>query len=1245
VRRALAALGGAVLTILLVLITFTGWLTLTTSGARWAADWLRELEPRLSLTVEGGSLARGLQVSDLAFRDKTIAFAAPQAEVEWTPSCLLAGEVCLDRVSLSGLRLRVEPGQDDPEPAAAGAEQAGDISLPLPVRVQLLQVSDAEFVVPGSEIRIGTLQASGDFQDSTLALEWARIGQLAVVVEQAAEPAPAEAAPVAAEAQPIDLPTVDLPLDLVLQNLLLEGGDIQVGAERFFLDQLTLTASLRGSEFELEQLQLAAKSLQAEAAGSLLLDQDYPLSMRLTAQATLPELPAPVQVVALLDGSVEQLVLEADLESPVVLRAEGRLQPLAEGLPFDLAVRWKELALPLEGEPAVVLREGDLQAAGSLDGYKGSLQTAVDGEQVPEGRWNARFAGDLNELRIDRLNGQTLAGHIRGDGRLGWAEQLRWQAALDLNEIDPAVQWPEYPGRLSGRVEVEGQLTEQGLAATVSSPGIEGELRGYPLALSGAVRRGADEQLRFDRLRLRSGDNRVQVNGRLHQEWSLTGEFDLPTINALLPDAAGAATGSFSLRGPLTEPNITVDMQGRNLRYQDNTIGRLQLRGDIQQLAQRESSLRWNASGMQIGEQQIGQAAGEFTGDRASHSLEMHVDGGKYDGRVHLRGSLEEQLDWAGELAAATVALPPDQEWSVAEPVALRWDQQERRLRIEPHCWRQRAARLCLTEPAAVGERGAVQLALRGFRLEWLSPWLPEGIAWQAPLSGEMSARWQPDAPASVAAELTSDGGEVVLQREDDDPLELSYRRLSAQLSLERNALAVELALDSERLGSGRLVAQTRTEPAPRPLSGEVALSGLNVGLFRAFMPDVQTLEGAVSVRGRLDGTLQDPRFVGDVSLTDGALAASNLPMTLTDIDLRADVTGSQAKLAGNFQSGDGRGQLRGDADWGGESWSLNLGIDGERLRFVYPPVANLLVSPDLRVRVQPKRVMVQGKVVVPQGQITLKALPEGAVAVSEDVVVINREGDAPQRTEDEVVVPDPAPGWSVTADVELILGDEVAISGYGLDGRLAGNLRVRQKAGGVPEAVGELRIEEGEYKAYGQELEIRQGQLLFSGPVNEPSLNVEAVRRTPDVIAGLRIEGQPEAPEVTLFSEPSLPQEEILSYLIRGRPLGAGGGGQQQLLTQAALSLGVFGGKGLAGSLAEELGVRDFELGTTGEGEETQVELSGYLTPDLLVRYGIGVFEPVNTLTLRYQINENFFVEAVSGLESALDFFYEFEF
>ena len=176
--------------------------------------------------------------------------------------------------------------------------------------------------------------------------------------------------------------------------------------------------------------------------------------------------------------------------------------------------------------------------------------------------------------------------------------------------------------------------------------------------------------------------------------------------------------------------------------------------------------------------------------------------------------------------------------------------------------------------------------------------------------------------------------------------------------------------------------------------------------------------------------------------------------------------------------------------------------------------------------------------------------------------------------------------------------------------------------------------------------LALREGQLLFSGPLDRPQLYVEAVRRVErdDVTAGLRLEGNPEEPRVSLFSEPAMGEEDVLSYIILGRPAGQGGG-DDNMLGRAALALGMAGGSGYATALAEEIGIQDFTIDTEGDGDDTQVVVGGYINPNLYLGYGVGVFTPVNTLTLRYQLATNLYLEAVTSLESAIDLLYRFEF
>ena len=173
----------------------------------------------------------------------------------------------------------------------------------------------------------------------------------------------------------------------------------------------------------------------------------------------------------------------------------------------------------------------------------------------------------------------------------------------------------------------------------------------------------------------------------------------------------------------------------------------------------------------------------------------------------------------------------------------------------------------------------------------------------------------------------------------------------------------------------------------------------------------------------------------------------------------------------------------------------------------------------------------------------------------------------------------------------------------------------------------------------------IRDGRITFIGPLEQTAVTVEAVREVDNVLAGLRVDGSLKNPTTTLFSEPALPTEEILSYVVLGRSLEFGSTDDSQILTNAALFLGISNGRSFSQNIAESLGIEDFYLTATGTGDETQVLLSGRLNNRLLVRYGVGVFNAVSTLFLRYDLAEQLYIETTQGLEKAIDIFYSFEF
>ncbi|KAB7623715.1 translocation/assembly module TamB domain-containing protein [Alkalilimnicola sp. S0819] len=1232
-----------VLVLLLGIGLALGWLLGTTSGARWLVGQAQALEPRLAVTVVDGDLWSGLEVRQLRWQDEALAVSLRQALLRWRLSCLGSWRVCVDHLEAEGLRVTLH-GTD--EPAKTAEQPMAPLDLPVEITLRGLVLSDSTVQLDDTRLAVHRLQGAAQLRGSELDLRRLDIDGLLLTLPPPSEqgsPATGPDSPATA----IELPKVELPLSVRVRDFSLRQAELRRGEQRWPLQSLQLAGSLRRQgELALDELALRLPQGEASAAGHITLRGDYPLDLSLALQAAEPIAGQPVKVRAELNGSVARLQAQLSTQGLAVAELRARLQPLQPALPFELTLRAEQLAWP-PTEPELTLRQLQLSARGQLDDYHYEGTAQLLQQRLGEAGISLTGSGDLQTLAVAPLRVSALQGELTLQADLDWSEQLRWRSRLQARGLNPGALHPEWQGELGGQLRVDGELAPRGLALQARIERLEGRLGEYPLSMRGAVRKSADGPWRLQGLRLDSGDNRLALTGTVAESaLALRAELAMNELAALLPGARGSLRGSVEVRGELQEPDLSLDLHSDGLRYDTVQLGESRLSGELRALGQEPSELDWRLNGLRVAEQALGRVQGSLRGSREEHRLALAMSGGSFGGDVDLRGALDLPA-WRGTLESAQL-FAPEQRWQLDQPVNLAWEP-EAGVAVSAHCWNHRQASLCLQEPLQLTAAGEEQLRLRlaDYRLEWLRPWLPEALGARGALNAVLSMSWGGDEPPRLALEAASDDGKLVLRPLDDEPpLELPWQRVALDAGLEDQRLRTRLSLESDTLGQGQAAVAITLGEGPRPLEGEVDLSGLRLAPLRAVLPRLRRLEGRLSARGELAGTLSQPVFNGRLALNDGQLEAAALPMKPRDIQLRVDVTGRQARLEGSFAAGDGRASLKGDADWREADWQLALGLEGEGLEVADPPLYRLMLAPDLQLRAVPGRLDLTGTLHVPRGEIVLDDLPSQAVGLSSDVVIVEGKPDvAPPKPTAEGDTAEPVPGWEIHSEVEITLGEQVSLEGYGLSGRLEGNLQLRELTGAAPAASGEIRIVDGRYEAYGQKLKIRRGQLIFAGPLTEPALNVEAVRETPEALAGLRVEGQAEDPRVSLFSEPPMPQEEILSYLIRGRGLGAGGDAGGSLLAQAALSLGIYGGKGFATQVAEQLGVEDFAVGTEGQGDDAQLVFSGAISPRLFLSYGVGVFKPENTLTLRYLLGRSVYLEAVSGLENALDIFYEFEF
>jgi translocation and assembly module TamB len=413
------------------------------------------------------------------------------------------------------------------------------------------------------------------------------------------------------------------------------------------------------------------------------------------------------------------------------------------------------------------------------------------------------------------------------------------------------------------------------------------------------------------------------------------------------------------------------------------------------------------------------------------------------------------------------------------------------------------------------------------------------------------------------------------------------------------------------------------------PVNGDVHVQSAGLGLITLYAPDIDRVAGHVATDLTVAGTVGAPLLDGTLKLSNGELDVYQVNLAMRGAELQARLHDNGLDFAGSAHMGNGNVSTSGHLEWRDARPFGSVRLKGQDLRVVDVPEAQIDASPDLEFRVNGRHIDVEGAVKVPSAKIVPKDLTNAVRASSDEVLV----GAEPE---------DPSKRFEVSSIISLTLGDKVTLDTFGLTARLTGTLGLRDGPDDVTRGTGELSIEEGKYTAYGRRLDIERGRLVFNGgAVNNPGVDIRAVKQYPDVKAGVNVRGTLTQPRLTFFSEPSLPQSQILSLILAGGSLetaqGRTSNGQtgNELLAQGSAIL--------AQQLGARVGIEDVALESDLDNQ-TSLVLGKYLSPRLYVSYGISFTEQLNTLKLRYTLSDRWTIKTEMGQARGADLVYTIE-
>ncbi len=829
--------------------------------------------------------------------------------------------------------------------------------------------------------------------------------------------------------------------------------------------------------------------------------------------------------------------------------------------------------------PLSLIASGEVKLQGNYP-----LKLAVDWRGVADGQalaGQAKLSGDLRELCLDHRLSAPFEAHT-----LGTLNALLPEFAFDFHGDWQNLSWPP-------------------LASDYSSPTgsyrVRGNLKAYRLELKAALQgktfpplqvhlngRGDAESLKLEPLSVHPPKGQLTVTGKLNWgpklAWQLAFEGRDLDPQAFWPELPGSLEIQASSSGQWVSRTLALTLRIDHLRGK--------LRG---QAVEAKGTLQfqdgqWQSDGLDLksGLNQL-KLQGRY-GKRID--LTFFFDGRRLS---DLWPGLSGTLSAHGKLAG-TQSRPKIQ--VNAQGHAIAW--QENRIGEL-----KMALDFVPGDPASYSELRLSRLEFAGLQVEHLKAVVRGGFE-RHRLELDLKTL-----QGKLAAAMT-----------------LSYRARIWQARIEHLILEDTNGRQLAFPGDGRLIAQAKLDLKPKPatLAGHLELELPDLGKLAPWLGQLDRPEGHLALDLTVDGPVDKLQPKVRLKLGRGAFGLGLAGIRLTAVEVTVAGSGERFDLTGSLRSGEGQLNFSG---WAELPAKLSLSLVGKDLEILRNPQITASASPELAVKLHGRSLQLTGTLQIPKADIRLRELPEGSVTVSKDEIVVGAE------TKPET------PPFAIVSKLRLVLGNEVSFAGFGLSANLVGNLDV-SSLNGQARALGTIDLKQASYKAYGQKLNLDKGRLIFTGPTDQPYLELKASRtiQTEGVTAALEIRGPLAKPVTRITSQPPLPQTEALSYLLLGRSFKTSSVADQTAVAKTALAMGV----NLALPWLRKLGLEAFAAQTGTRLQEEALGLGKYLTPDLYIGYAFNVFNGVGKALLRYRINRFLSLEAGAGASQNVDLFYTIE-
>lgn len=768
-------------------------------------------------------------------------------------------------------------------------------------------------------------------------------------------------------------------------------------------------------------------------------------------------------------------------------------------------------------------------------------------------------------------------------------------------------------------------------------------LFGQPLSGQGRFQLNSQEIRDADVL-LALGGNTINASGNLGKSGDrLFWKLHAPDLGVLGEGYKGNLSGQGEMTGSLPALQVQMTLEGTDFLILDQYGARkLAVKAQFGTRLQDKMAVAVRGEDITIGSGQWKSIQAQLDGTLRSHTIKASAMNETFDLTAEASGGLSKNGEWQGKLDA--LENRGKQAFTLASPVPLKVGNGDFSLQ-----------NLVLQLPS--GQLTILKLVKKGTRLETSGSARGVPLTYLLAISADSGKTLRSDltfgADWSLTAGRSLDGnlhiyrekGDVTLI--GDNIIKLGLKTFDMEAVLSRNTMRLTGRIDSEKAGVIQIQGMTEltmkngryslTRGSPLQLSANVDVPSLAwIGPLTG-QPDLE-LGGSLSMRVEGRGTVGDPKLSGNLIGKDLSVNWLSMGVNLSKGELLAVLEGNRIQIQkGIIYGPEGSLQLHGGIQLKNGQVLSDLQFTTDKLLILSNVDRQLAVTGQGKFSLDENRLELTGDWRVDRAMIILPDTKN--VTYSKDVVVLGR----PEKKKNESV--------PLRLDLKVDLGNQFYLKGKGLSTRLVGQIQAVSGRDNRLRVYGTINTVDGTYSAFGQKLAIKQGQVTFSGPVENPTLDILAGRDFPstdDVTeVGVSVKGTAQSPRVKLVSTPEVSDTEKLSWLVLGYGGGENGDDQQRaaIAAAAAAILSTEQSGGFPTKLASTIGLDDIGISSSAELDETVLSLSKRISSRLYLTYEQGLTGATNLIKLRYIISRRLSLVGQTGTVTAVDLLYDWKF